>query len=202
MSRDSSAGSEGQRSRARGRTCSLPMRMQEIMLQWCAELARCGCVQGLFFSARMVHRSKMAAEPLVTSRGIVIASEELEEQFIRASGPGGQNVNKVATAVQLRFNAAATPALDENQKRRLLALAGRRATRDGFIVIEASRFRTQERNRADALQRLAALIDQAVTPPPPPRKKTRPSRGAVERRLKAKAGRSQVKKMRGKVEGD
>lgn len=142
----------------------------------------------------------MVADPLVTARGIVIQPEELEEQFIRASGPGGQNVNKVATAVQLRFDAARSAALDEDQLRRLLTLAGRRATRDGVIIIEASRFRTQERNRADALQRLSDLIDQAAAPPPPPRKKTRPGRGAIERRLKAKAGRAQVKKLRGKVE--
>lgn len=142
----------------------------------------------------------MVAEPLRTRSGIVIAAEELEEQFIRSSGPGGQNVNKVSTTVQLRFDAAHSAALDEDQLRRLLALAGRRATRDGVIVIEASRFRTQERNRSDALQRLSDLLDQAAAPPPPPRKKTRPSRGAVERRLKAKAGRAQVKKLRGKVE--
>lgn len=141
----------------------------------------------------------MAAEPLITRRGIVIAADELAEQFIRASGPGGQNVNKVATAVQLRFDALQSPSLDDDLRRRLIALAGRRATREGVIVIEASRFRTQERNRADALQRLSDLIDEAATPPPPPRRKTRPTKGAVERRLKEKAGRSRVKKLRGKV---
>lgn len=141
----------------------------------------------------------MAAEPLITRRGIVIAADELAEQFIRASGPGGQNVNKVATAVQLRFDALQSPSLDDDLRRRLIALAGRRATREGVIVIEASRFRTQERNRADALQRLSDLIDEAATPPPPPRRKTRPTKGAVERRLKEKAGRARVKKLRGKV---
>ncbi len=142
----------------------------------------------------------MATEPLITAKGIVIAAEDLHESFIRAAGPGGQNVNKVATAVQLRFDARHSPALAEDQRTRLLKLAGRRATRDGVIVIEASRFRTQERNRADALQRLAELIDRAVEPPPPPRRKTRPTRGSVERRLKEKAGRSQIKRMRGKVD--
>lgn len=134
--------------------------------------------------------------------GLFIGEEELEEQFIRASGPGGQNVNKVATAVKLRFDAAHARHLPERVRARALKLAGSRATKDGHIVIEAARFRTQEQNRTDARERLAALISKAAEPPPKPRKKTRPSRGAVERRLKAKAGRSQVKKMRGKVSPD
>lgn len=127
----------------------------------------------------------------------VIREEELHESFIRAAGPGGQNVNKVSTAVQLRFDARGS-ALEERVRDRIIRFAGSRATKEGVIVIEANRHRTQERNRADARERLAALLAKAAEPPPPPRKKTKPSRGAVERRLKAKAGRAGVKKMRGK----
>lgn len=133
--------------------------------------------------------------------GITIGEDELVESFIRSSGPGGQNVNKVATAVQLRFDAANAPGLPERVRERTIKLAGQRATKDGVIVIEAGRFRTQEQNRADARARLAALVAKAAEPPPP-RKKTKPSKGAVERRLKSKAGRSTVKKLRGRVTGD
>lgn len=143
----------------------------------------------------------MSEDIISIGHGLSIREDDLSESFIRAAGPGGQNVNKVATAVQLRFGLA-TSALPDVVKARAIKLAGQRATKDGEILIEASRFRTQERNRQDARERLVDLLAKAAEPPPPPRKKTRPTKGSVERRLKAKAGRSGVKKMRGRVGED
>ncbi|TIM14738.1 MAG: aminoacyl-tRNA hydrolase [Mesorhizobium sp.] len=143
-----------------------------------------------------------ADDKIIIADDAVIHPDDLHEDFIRSSGPGGQNVNKVATAVQLRFDAANAPGLSERVRERTIKLAGQRATKDGVIVIEAGRFRTQEQNRTDARARLAELVARAAEPPPPPRKKTRPSKGAVERRLKTKAGRGTIKKLRGRVDDD
>ena len=126
---------------------------------------------------------------------LALDEREIAETFIRASGPGGQNVNKVASAVQLRFDVGASPSLPEPLKPRLAKLAGRRLTQDGVIVITAQRFRSQERNRDDARQRLVALIRRAAEPPRP-RRKTRPSSAQRERRLAAKVRRSAVKRQR------
>jgi len=120
---------------------------------------------------------------------------EISESFIRASGPGGQNVNKVASAVQLRFDVRQSPSLPQPVRERLERLAGHRVSQEGVLVITAQRFRSQERNRADALQRLIALIARAATPPRP-RRKTRPSAAARERRLTAKAQRARLKQQR------
>ena len=139
----------------------------------------------------------MPSEIIFDQRGIFVTLDMASEKFVRAQGPGGQNVNKVATAVELRLDAH-TVEMADSVRERLIALAGQRATKDGVIVIFADRFRTQERNRQDARERLAGLLDKASTPPPPPRRKTRPSKGAIERRLTEKSGRSTVKKNRGK----
>lgn len=127
---------------------------------------------------------------------IRIPEAELSERFVHASGPGGQNVNKVATAVQLRFQAADSRVLPDAVRERLLKLAGRRATRGGEILIEARRYRHRERNREDARARLTALIQRAIQPPAPPRKKTRPSRGAIARQTAAQKQRVKTKRLR------
>ncbi|MBA4171065.1 MAG: aminoacyl-tRNA hydrolase [Hyphomicrobium sp.] len=126
---------------------------------------------------------------------ITLDEGELDERFVRASGPGGQNVNKVSTAVELRFDARRSPSLPTGVSIRLQKLAGRRLTDDGVIVIRADRHRTQERNREDARERLAELIREA-THVPKPRLKTKPTRASKERRLEGKKVRSTTKKMR------
>lgn len=132
---------------------------------------------------------------LTITQTIQIDEQELMESFIRSSGPGGQNVNKVATAVQLRFDAGNSTALDEQVKLRLKRLAGRRMTDEGVIVIEARRYREQEKNRLDARERLAALIRRA-SEKPRLRRQTRPTKASVQRRVEGKKRRSDVKKMR------
>jgi len=124
-----------------------------------------------------------------------VGENEIQYDFIRASGPGGQNINKVATGVQLRFDIRNSPSLEEGVKERLIKLGGSRVTADGVLILEAKRFRTQEQNRADALARLAALIYRAAEKPKP-RKKTRPGAAAVEERLEKKRRQSAVKRMR------
>ena len=124
-----------------------------------------------------------------------IPENEVTVSFIRASGPGGQNVNKVATAAQLRFDVANSPTLSDDLKTRLIKLAGKRMTADGILVIEAKRFRTQERNRDDAVERLIKLIRRAAQKPKK-RRKTKPTAASRERRLQQKGRRSQIKYLR------
>ena len=126
---------------------------------------------------------------------ISIGEDELEERFIRASGPGGQNVNKLSTAVQLRFDVRHSPSLPDDVRTRLERLAGRRLTREGVLVISAQRHRTQERNRQDALDRLIELIERAAVAPIP-RRATKPTRGSRERRLESKKRRGSIKGLR------
>ena len=141
------------------------------------------------------YNPRMGSTALEITPTLSIPDDELVERFVRASGAGGQNVNKVATAVELRFDVAASPSLPDALRERLLARRDRRLTDEGVLVIDAQRFRTQDRNRQDARERLAALIAAALVVPKK-RVATKPSRAAKARRLDAKRERSQVKRGR------
>ena len=133
--------------------------------------------------------------------GITVDEEELSESFVLASGPGGQNVNKVSSAVQLRFDVARSPSLTGDVRHRLMALAGGRLTKDGVLIILARTHRAQERNRAEARERLFDLIRRAATPPKP-RRPTKPTFASKRRRLDAKTMRAKLKRNRSKVQDD
>ncbi len=137
---------------------------------------------------------------LITSH-ISLDESELEFAFVRSSGPGGQNVNKVATAVQLRFDIARSPSLPEDVRARLLTRLGSKLTKDGVLILTARRFRTQERNRADAIERLIETIRTAATPPKR-RKKTKPTRASKRQRVEHKRRRSSTKRLRGRPVAD
>jgi ribosome-associated protein len=144
----------------------------------------------------------MAIIQIPITANISIFGHELKEKFIHSGGPGGQNVNKVATSVELRFDVRASTSLPVNVKMKLEKLAGSRLTQYGVIVLVASRYRTQERNRADARDRLIKLITEAAKPSPPRRRATKPSKAAKKRRLDSKTKRGAIKKLRSGLSGE
>jgi ribosome-associated protein len=140
-------------------------------------------------------------EMIAITEAVAIEERELEETFVRSSGPGGQNVNKLATAVQLRFDLRGSPNIPPAMKSRAEKLAGQRLTRDGVIVISADRFRTQEQNRGDARARLIDLLERAAVVPKV-RRKTRPTLASKKRRIEGKKRRSETKSRRGRPDVD
>jgi ribosome-associated protein len=133
---------------------------------------------------------------------ISVPDDELHESFVRASGAGGQNINKVSTAVELRFNILQNWTIPYDVRMRLIRLAGRRVTQEGVLVLFVQTHRTQDMNRKAALERFVELVQKAAEPPPPPRIATKPTRGAVRRRLVGKAIRARVKSTRARVTGE
>ena len=140
-------------------------------------------------------------DDLIISPRLTIPAEELQERFIRASGPGGQNVNKVSTAVELRFDLAHSPSVPEDIRERALKRGGHRLTEDGLVIIKAQQFRTQERNREDARAQLVAFFS-AVLEPPKLRRPTKPSRAAKAKRVDSKVARAKIKATRGRFRDD
>jgi ribosome-associated protein len=135
------------------------------------------------------------------SSTVSINEDEIQIDFVRASGPGGQNVNKVSSAAQLRFDIRNSPSLGSDVKERLIGVAGSRVTEEGILIIEAKRYRTQEQNRLDAIQRLVMLVQKALEKPRP-RHKTRPTLASKQKRLQAKRQRSEKKRLRGRLSLD